>query len=168
MIKKKNLFYTPIRSLKVFYLILYFIRVSNQLPSTLTNKNVYSIIILSIGILCSMFLRYKPDIDLSLLSPLGGILIILCVFLSIFHFINVQINLVQRIYSIVKLGPTFLDLLEEDRKLPKKDRKHLLGIIVTYYLKTFSFVLLYLYVITRMVLSVNSYLGIIYAFSLLL
>lgn len=91
----------------------------------------------------------------------------ICIILSITYIISVQINLVSRIYNSIKQVPKFYELLLEDNKLPKENRKQILGVILTYYLKTFLFIVLYVFIIIRMVLTTQEYVGQIHAYSLL-
>jgi len=87
-----------------------------------------------------------------------GILCLLVV-LSTLYLIYLVINISFRLTNCIKLIPMLYKELQ-------KDRKNYLGVVITYYLKTLFIMLLSVWLVTRMVFSINDYIGIIYGYSL--
>lgn len=81
--------------------------------------------------------------------------------LSIIYLINLQINTSLRLFNSVKSIPYFY------REI-KKDRKRIVPIIITYYLKSLVLLSLSLFIIIRMMCNMNEFISISYICSLIL
>jgi len=133
---------------------------SNQIPSIPTNKNKWFILLILRGIFSSIVFRnLHIDIEMfSLTYPIRtGILCLLVVF-STTYLMYLVINVSFRLVNCIKLIPMLYKELQ-------KDRKKYLGLVITYYLKTLFITLLSIWLVTRMVFSINDYIGIIYGYS---
>lgn len=129
MIQTKILNFKPINYLNQFLQsIILLIQLSNQFPSVFIYKSKFYIFIIFIGILCSFFLR-NMTIDLNSLSLISLFLFNICIFLTILYLVNLLVNSIQRVYNSIRLGPTFDQLLENNSKLPEKNRKNISGIV---------------------------------------
>ena len=137
--------------------------VSNQIPSMPTNNNRYFILFILGGIFSSIVFRNLPiDIEMfSLTYPIRVGILCLLVVLSTLYLIYLVINISFRLTNCIKLMPMLYKELQ-------KDRRNYLGVVITYYLKTLFIMLLSVWLVTRMVFSINEYLGVIYGYSVLI
>ena len=81
--------------------------------------------------------------------------------LSIIYLVNLQINTSLRLFNSVKSIPYFYREVQ-------KDRRRIVPIIVTYYLKTLFLSSLSLFIIIRMIFNMNEFIGMTYIYSLFL
>jgi len=139
--------------------VIYLVTLSNQLPSIISIKNNYLLILTLTGFISSIILRII-SIDLDILNSIWLFSTYVLISLSLIYLLYLQINIVLRLFHSIHLIPIFY-------KLIKENKKENLAVIGFYYLKTFILIGLSLYIVYRMVFSLNAYMESIYTYTLL-
>ena len=95
--------------------VTYIIMLSNQLPSVIIYKNQSIILIMLLGIGSSILFRIML-IDLDLLTPFLLFSVYILITLSIIYILNLQINIILRLFHSINLIPIFYRLVKENKK----------------------------------------------------
>lgn len=121
--------------------IIYYIHVSQQIPSILTIRNIYISLLLLLGIISSIVLR-TVSFD-QLLSPFGTFICFAIILFSVFFILYVQYTVIFRIGHIIKHTPQFIRMI-------RNGETQNVQILSTYVFVNTIAVALSLWVLTRM------------------
>ena len=95
--------------------LIYYIQMSNQIPSILYIKNIYFTITIILGILSSIVVRYI-DVDVILfISPALTFLWYLIILFSIVFILYIQYTFIFRVGHMIKYIPHFIKLIKTGR-----------------------------------------------------
>lgn len=135
--------------------LVYYVQMSNQIPSILKINNIYLTIIIIIGILSSIIVRCA-DVDLILAPSLTFLWYLILLFSIVFIF-YIQYTLIFRVGHIIKNIPHYIKLIKKRDVLNIK-------IISSYFIINIISGFISLWIITRMI-SMSNY-GDLYLLSL--